>query len=152
MSNGLVENPPPPPSSPLLQTRKAHRAGERFIIGGLLGLALALILSGAANIALVRDDACIATYQTSRRAFQVHPCLSQASRWELDAMARGPAAARDPEAGSFTSWVIVPLVYAVLGGLLAQLPTRNALIGALIAQVVIFIVLAAMAFLSLYVV
>jgi hypothetical protein len=67
-------------------------------------------------------------------------------------MARGPAAAGDPEAGSFTSWVIVPLVYSVLGGLLAQFPTRTALVGALIAQVLIFIVLAAMAFLSLYVV
>jgi ABC-type antimicrobial peptide transport system permease subunit len=126
--------------------------GERFIIGSLLGLALALILSGAANIALVHDDVCIETYQTSRRAFQGHSCLSNASRWELAAMARGPAAAGDRESQSFASWVIVPLVYSLLGGLLAQLPTRNALIGAVISQVLIFIALAVMAFAALYIV
>jgi hypothetical protein len=152
LSNGSVDQPSPVPNSPVVKTRKASRAGERFVVGALLGLALALILSGAANIALARDDTCIKTYKTSRRAFQVHPCLSQAARWELDAMAHGPAAARDPQAGSFASWLIVPAVYMVLGGLLAQLPTRNALIGALISQVVILIVLAAMAFLALYVV
>jgi hypothetical protein len=66
-------------------------------------------------------------------------------------MARGPAAAKDPEDASFASWVIIPVVYTLLGGILAQLPVRKALIGALITQVVLIIILAVMAFLSLYI-
>jgi hypothetical protein len=139
------------PSTSVQRTARGRRAGERFIIGALLGMALALILSGAANIALVQDDACKEAYQTSRRAFQAHSCMSQATRWEVEAMAKGPASAGASAGGSLMSWVIVPIVYLVLGGALAQLPMRSALIGALISQIVIFIALAAMAFLSLYV-
>jgi hypothetical protein len=151
LSDEPHETPSSTPSSSVRPAQRGRRAGERFVIGGLLGLALALILSGLANIALVRDNACREAYLTSRRAFQAHSCMSQASRWEVDAIARGPAAAGDPAAGSFMSWVVVPIVYIALGGSLAQLPMRRAVIGALISQLVIFLVLSAMAFLSLYI-
>jgi hypothetical protein len=152
LNQQLPDSPSKPPNPRIRTTRTARRrAGEKFIVGSLLGLALALVLSGAANIALVRDAACREAYMTSRRAFQQHSCLSQASIWEVTAIARGPAAASDPEAAGFASWAVVPIVYALIGGFLAQLSTRNALIGALVSQLFIFILLAAMAFLYLYV-
>jgi hypothetical protein len=117
----------------------------------LFGLALALVLSGFANIALVRDAECRQENFSSRRAFQAQTCLSDVVHWEVSAVARGPAAAADPVGGTLQDWLMVPLVYALIGGSVAQLSLRNALVGALIVQLVLYVVLAAMAFFSFYI-
>ena len=136
---------------PVDRGKVARRMGERFLLGSLIGLAIALILSGAANIALVRDAECRKANLTSRRAFQAHSCLSDVSYWEVDALARGPAAAGDADGGTLMSWLSVPLAYALLGGLVAQLSLRKALIGGLILQLILMGLLAAMAFFAVYV-
>jgi hypothetical protein len=69
----------------------------------------------------------------------------------VEALARGPAAVGEPGEGSITSWLAVPLVYVAIGGVLAQLSLRKALVGGLIVQLVLLGVLAAMAFFSVYV-
>jgi hypothetical protein len=69
----------------------------------------------------------------------------------VEAVARGPAAVGEPGEGSITSWLAIPLVYITIGGVLAQLSLRNAIVGGLIVQLALFGVLAAMAFFSVYV-
>ena len=128
----------------------ARRAGERWLLGGLLGLAVALVLSGMANIALVRDAGCRQEARAARWGQELGSCFSDVIRWEVEAIARGPAAVGDPGAGSIASWLAVPLAYVVLGGVLGQLSLRNALVGGLIVQLALFGVLAAMAFFSVY--
>jgi len=128
-----------------------RRAAERWLLGGLLGLAAALVLSGIANIALARDSGCRQDTRAARWGQQLNPCFSDVSRWGVEALARGPAAVGEPGEGSITSWLAVPLVYVAIGGVLAQLSLRKALVGGLIVQLVLLGVLAAMAFFSVYV-
>lgn len=126
-------------------------AAERWLLGGLLGLAAALVLSGIANIALARDAGCREDARAARWGQEFSPCFSDVTRWEVEAVARGPAAVGEPGEGSITSWLAIPLVYITIGGVLAQLSLRNAIVGGLIVQLALFGVLAAMAFFSVYV-
>jgi len=128
-----------------------RRAAERWLLGGLLGLAAALVLSGIANIALARDSGCRQDARAARWGQQLSRCFSDVTRWEVEALARGPAAVGEPGEGSIASWLAVPLVYSAIGGVLAQLSLRKALVGGLIVQLVLLGVLAAMAFFSVYV-
>lgn len=136
---------------PVDRGRVSPRAGERFLLGALIGLALALVLSGAANIALARDGECRQARRIARWGSQIQSCFSDVTYWGVDAVARGPAAAGEPEGGSVVSWLSVPLVYALLGGLVGQLPLRRALVVGLILQLLITGILAAMAFIAVYV-
>jgi hypothetical protein len=69
----------------------------------------------------------------------------------VKAVAHGPASVGEPGEGSISSWLAIPLVYITIGGVLAQLSLRNAIVGGLIVQLALFGVLAAMAFFSVYV-
>jgi hypothetical protein len=120
-------------------------------VGALIGLALALVLSGVANVALSRDAQCRLGNRAARWGSQPAACFSEVAHWEVSAIARGPAAADAPEAGTLMSWLSVPLAYAFVGGLIGQLPPRKALIGALIMQVLGGGLLALVAFLAVYV-
>lgn len=129
----------------------ARRRGERFLLGSLLGLALALILSGAANIALYKDAECRRINSQARWGAQHPTCFSEVSHWEVGAFARGPAAARDPQSGSLIGWLSIPLTYAFIGGLIGQLPLRSALISGLVLQLLMGGLLAFVAFIAVYV-
>lgn len=129
----------------------ARRRGERFLLGSLLGLALALILSGAANIALFRDAECRRLNREARWGSEYPTCFSEVSHWEVGAVARGPAAASDPQSGSLVGWLTIPLIYALVGGLLGQLPLRKALISGLVLQILMVGLLMFAAFISVYV-
>ena len=153
MNQASFTNPSSRPknSESAVSRRAARRAGERWLLGGLLGLAIALVLSGMANIALARDSGCRQEARAARWGQEFGSCFSDVTRWEVEAIARGPAAVGEPGEGSIASWLAVPLVYVAIGGVLAQLSLRNAIVGGLIVQLILFGMLAGMAFFSVYV-
>jgi len=126
--------------------RRRRLWAERFLIGAMLALASFSLEAGLGQIALARDAACRAEASTQR----VGPpggtgCLSDFLVAGIQSLARGPAGALNREAPILLAWASSAFVYALLGGVCAQL-TAGWAVGTYLS--VHSFMLAAVAFLS----
>ena len=95
---------------------------ERFLVGAMLALAMFSLEAGLGQIALARDAACHAEAPSLR----VGPpggtgCMSDFLLAGTESLAWGPAGPFLREAPMLAAWALSGALYALLGGVCAQL-------------------------------
>ena len=92
-------------------------------------MAFFFIAAGIAEIAIGLDQECrdsVAAVRLSPDPFTV--CLPEWKHYGLKAVSRGVVWAFSPEAAPIFGWLVMSLIYAVLGGISAQIFGRRGII------------------------
>ncbi len=121
---------------------KLDQTQKTFLIGALLAMAFFFIAAGIAEIAIAMDQECrdsAAAVRLSPDPFTV--CLPEWKHYGLRAVSRGVVWAFNPEAAPILGWLVMSLIYAVLGGISAQVFGRRGIIaflGMFLALIALF--------------
>jgi len=121
---------------------KLDQTQKTFLIGALLATAFFFIVAGIAEIAIAMDQECrdsVAAVRLSPDPFTV--CLPEWKYYGLRAVSRGVVWAFNPEAAPIFGWLVMSLIYAVLGGINAQAFGRRGIIaflGIFLALIALF--------------
>lgn len=121
---------------------KLDQTQKTFLIGALLAMAFFFIAAGIAEIAIAMDQECrdlVASVRLSPEPFTV--CLPEWKYYGLRAVSRGVVWAFNPEAAPIFGWLVMSLIYAVLGGISAQVFGRRGIIaflGIFLALIALF--------------
>ena len=121
---------------------KLDQTQKTFLIGALLAMAFFFIAAGIAEIAIAMDQECrdsVAAVRLSPDPFTV--CLPEWKHYGLRAVSRGVVWAFNPEAAPIFGWLVMSLIYAVLGGINAQAFGRRGIIaflGIFLALIALF--------------
>lgn len=114
---------PPQSVSP---AKSRSRAWDRFVLGAMLALALFLVEAGLAEVMLARDADCRAHEPLPRfGSVRQSACLGTGEVALLGSLSRGvdrPFASEVDPSLPWVAWILNGALYAVLGGLSAQLP------------------------------
>jgi len=119
--------------------RRPFRLDKRakiFLIGALLAAAVFLIEAGVAEILIAMDQECRASIASIRLApdpFDV--CASEWQWYLMRAMSRGIAWVINLDSAPIIGWLTMGLVYALIGGSVAQMFRGRGFVVFLIAQV-----------------
>lgn len=117
---------PSPPSLSVVPPRTRSRAWDRFVLGAMLALALFLVEAGSAEVLLARDADCRAHELPPRfGSVRQSVCLGSGEVALLRSLSRGldrPLASEVDPSLPWAAWILNGAVYALLGGLSAQLP------------------------------
>ena len=121
---------------------KLDQTQKTFLIGALLATAFFFIVAGIAEIAIAMDQECrdsVAAVRLSPDPFTV--CLPEWKYYGLRAVSRGVVWVFNPEATPIFGWLVMSLIYAVLGGINAQAFGRRGIIaflGIFLALIALF--------------
>jgi hypothetical protein len=121
---------------------KLDQTQKTFLIGALLAVAFFFIAAGIVEIAIGMDQECrdsVAAVRLSPDPFTV--CLPEWKHYGLRAVSRGVVWAFNPEASPIFGWLVMSLIYAVLGGISAQVFGRRGIIaflGMFLALIALF--------------
>lgn len=121
---------------------KFDQTQKTFLIGALLAMAFFFIAAGIAEIAIAMDQECrdsAAAVRLSPDPFTV--CLPEWKHYGLRAVSRGVVWAFSPETTPIFGWLVMSLIYAVLGGICAQVFGRRGIIaflGIFLALIALF--------------
>jgi len=108
---------------------KLDQTQKTFLIGALLAMAFFFIVAGIAEIAIAMDQECrdsVAAVRLAPDPFTV--CLPEWKHYGLKAVSRGVVWAFSPEAAPIFGWLVMSLIYAVLGGISGQIFGRRGII------------------------
>lgn len=108
---------------------KLDQSQKTFLIGALLAMAFFLITAGIVEIAIAIDQDCrdsVASVRLAPDPFAV--CMPEWKYNGLRAASRGVVWAFSPESSPIFSWLVMSLIYAVLGGISAQVFGRRGII------------------------
>ncbi len=100
---------------------KLDQTQKTFLIGALLAMAFFFIAAGIVEMAIAIDQECrdsVASVRLAPDPFTV--CLPEWKYYGLRAMSRGVVWAFNPESAPILGWLVMSLIYAVLGGISAQ--------------------------------
>lgn len=144
-----------PPSQEVATPRSKSRAWDRFVLGAMLALALFLVEAGSAEVVLARDADCRAHEPPTRfGSIRQSVCLGPGEVAFLHSLSRGvdrPFASEVDPSLPWAAWVLNGALYAVLGGLSAQLPRLWGPALVVGFNVIIVSILTALRFLAPYV-
>lgn len=119
-----AETSPPPQS--VGRAPSKSRVWDRFVLGAMLALALFLVEAGSAEVMLARDSDCRAHEPPPRfGSVRQSVCLGTGEVALLRSLSRGvdrPFAPEVEPSLPWAAWILNGALYAVLGGLSAQLP------------------------------
>jgi hypothetical protein len=121
---------------------KLDRTQKAFLVGALLAMAFFLIAAGFVEIAIAIDQDCrdsVAAVRLSPDPFTV--CLPEWKYYGLRATSRGVVWLFNPEAAPILGWLVMGMIYAVLGGISAQVFGRQGIIaflGMILAIIALF--------------
>ncbi len=121
---------------------KLDQTQKTFLIGALLAMAFFFIVAGIVEMAIAIDQGCrdsVASVRLAPDPFTV--CLPEWKYYGLRAMSRGVVWAFNPESAPVFGWLAMSLIYAVLGGISAQVFGHRgiiAFIGMFLALVALF--------------
>ncbi|MEA1977762.1 MAG: hypothetical protein U9N80_07660 [Chloroflexota bacterium] len=121
---------------------KLDQTQKTFLIGALLAMAFFFVAAGIAEIAIAMDQECrdeVAMVRLSPDPFTV--CLPEWKYYGLRAVSRGVVWAFNPEAAPIFGWLVMSMIYAVLGGISAQVFGRRGIIaflGIFLALIALF--------------
>lgn len=108
---------------------KLEQTQKTFLVGALLAMAFFFITAGIVEIAIAIDQDCrdaLALVRMSPDPFTV--CLPEWKYYGLRAASRGVVWFFNPEAAPILGWLSMSLIYAVLGGISAQVFGRRGII------------------------
>ena len=108
---------------------KLDQSQKTFLIGALLAMAFFLIAAGVVEIAIAIDQDCRDSVESVRLApdpFTV--CMPEWKYYSLRAASRGVVWFFNPEVPPILGWFVMGLIYAVLGGISAQVFGRRGII------------------------
>ena len=108
---------------------KLDQSQKMFLIGALLAMAFFLIAAGVVEIAIAIDQDCRDSVESVRLApdpFTV--CLPEWEYYGLRAASRGVVWLFNPASPPILGWFVMGLIYAVLGGISAQVFGRRGII------------------------
>ncbi len=131
---------------------KLDKTQKTFLIGALLAMAFFFIVAGIAEIAIAVDKECrdsVASVRLSPDPFSV--CLPEWKYYGLRAMSRGVVWAFNPEAAPILGWLLMSLIYAVLGGISAQTFGRRGIIAFLGMLLALIAMLAGIGFMKTFI-
>jgi hypothetical protein len=124
----------------------------RFLMGFLFALALFLVELGVSYILLNNDTRCWEIAQSSRVWMDPEStCLPEVVRIFLLALSKGPFTLVQSEVNSSIAWAVTGAIYAILGGFLAQFPSRFAVSVYLVIHALALIVITVASYLFLYI-
>ncbi len=112
-----------------LSQLKLDQTQKTFLIGALLAMAFFFIAAGIVEMAIAIDQECrdsVASVRLAPDPFTV--CLPEWKYYGLRAMSRGVVWAFNPESAPILGWIVMSLIYAVLGGISAQVFGRRGII------------------------
>lgn len=101
--------------------RRSARWTERVIVGALLGAALFAVEAGLGQIALGRDAACRQAEAAQRLPAPETNCLPETGSALARSLTYGPGGRVFPTAAPWVAWIASAGLYALLGGVCAQL-------------------------------
>ena len=126
---------------------------QRFVIGFLFGMAFFFITAGLAEVLLARNESCIAQLSDFRLAPNPNEvCMSEFEFYLARGMSRGIMGIFSPETSVFVAWPAMAIFFGLLGGGLAQLPLRAAIIGFAIVYVLLLMAFMSVDFMSQFIV
>ncbi len=131
---------------------KLDQTQKTFLIGALLAMAFFFIAAGIAEIAIAMDQECrdlVASVRLSPEPFTV--CLPEWKYYGLRAVSRGVVWAFNPEAAPIFGWLVMSLIYAVLGGISAQVFGRRGIIAFLGIFLALIALLAGIGFMKTFI-
>jgi hypothetical protein len=105
-------------TEPQLNLSKAQKT---ILVGALIAVAFFLIVAGIAEIAITIDQDCrdsALSVRLSPDPFSV--CMPEWEYYALRAVSRGFVWLFSPEAAPIFGWMVMALVYAILGGFYAR--------------------------------
>ena len=108
---------------------KLDQTQKTFLIGALIAMAFFFIAAGIAEIAIAMDQECrdsVAAVRLSPDPFTV--CLPEWKHYGLRAVSRGVVWTFSTEAAPIFGWLVMSMIYAVLGGISAQVFGRRGII------------------------
>lgn len=112
---------------PKFRQRRKKRT-QRVLVGALLAISVFLVEAGVSEIFLASYNQCEAKLLKQRLFVDPYDvCLEEWQHLMLEATTGGVLALFRPEASALTAWVLMMVLYAVMGGLIARLPLRWAL-------------------------
>jgi len=131
---------------------KLDQTQKTFLIGALLATAFFFIVAGIAEIAIAMDQECrdsVASVRLSPDPFTV--CLPEWKHYGLRAVSRGVVWAFNPEAAPIFGWLVMSFIYAVLGGISAQVFGRRGIIAFLGIFLALIALLAGLGFMKTFI-
>lgn len=108
---------------------KLDQTQKTFLMGALLAMAFFLIAAGVVEISIAIDQDCrdsVASVRLAPDPFTV--CLPEWKHYGLRAASRGVVWVLNPEAAPILGWLVMGLIYAILGGISAQVFGRKGII------------------------
>jgi hypothetical protein len=131
---------------------KLDQTQKTFLIGALLAMAFFFIAAGIAEIAIAMDQECrdsVAAVRLSPDPFTV--CLPEWKHYGLRAVSRGVVWTISPETTPIFGWLVMSLIYAVLGGICAQAFGRRGIIAFLGIFLALIALLAGLGFMKTFI-
>lgn len=131
---------------------KLDQTQKMFLIGVLLAMAFFLITAGVVEIAIAIDQDCRDTVASVRLApdpFTV--CMPEWKYYALRAASRGVVWFFNPEGSPILGWFVMGLIYAVLGGICAQVFARRGIITFLGLILAIVALIAGLAYMKTFI-
>jgi len=108
---------------------KLDQSQKTFLVGALLAMAFFLIVAGIVEIAIALDLDCrysVTSVRLPSDPFAV--CLPEWKYYGLRAASRGVMWLTNPEASPILGVLVMSLIYAVMGGMSAQIFKRQGII------------------------
>ena len=116
-----------------MEEKKVYSLGTkrtmRFLMGFLMASAIILVEIGISTVLISTNNRCIEQSKSGRIAIDpTEVCDSEELGYFLSALSEGPFAAIRAETNQVVAWVVTIAAYGLFGGILAQFPTRMAIV------------------------
>lgn len=126
---------------------------QRALIGFLLASALFLVEAGWGEISLARNETCVQELRGLRLAPDPRQvCASEFQLYLSESLSTGLVGVFRPEAPNGVAWLVMAVLYGLVGAAFAQLRLRQAVVGFLVLHVVLVMVQVGANYLSQFIV
>jgi hypothetical protein len=125
----------------------------RFLMGASFAVSLFLFEAGASDLLLARDDSCRAMVRQRRLLGDPErECLPRLARDVLTALNEGFFILVEQNANRISHWGIMAGIYALVGGMAAQIKGRGGIVAFAIVHLLFLAIQTFLAYVSVYIV
>ena len=143
-------------SEDLLASTRLFLSGDRaqrFIIGFLFGMSFFLVVAGVAQVLLARNEVCLESLSGFRLAPNPNEaCMSEFGFFLARGLSRGAIGILSPSASPFIGWLVMAVIFGLIGGAFAQLSLRVAIAGFLVVFLLLLMVFMAIDYMSQFII
>ena len=131
---------------------KLDQTQKTILVGALIAVAFFLIVAGITEIAITMDQDCrdsVLSVRLSPDPFTV--CLPEWKYFGLRAVSRGFVWLFNPEAAPVFGWMVMGLIYALLGGIFARTFGRQGILAFIGSMLAIIAIIAGLGFMKKFI-